>query len=247
MEQLKTRGGIRLSQHGVVISELRSAPGPTHSVWDVLAALIALFEPSGRVAVLGFSGGGMMAPLRRLGHDGAIDAVDLDAKSHRLFREHCGAWSGTVRWNHGDAGEWLRAQPRGFSMIVDDLSMPADGDVIKPELCWKSLPRLIRDRLAANGVAVFNLLPRADNTWPPELDALAGLFASHVTVEFEGFENRVLVAGDAIPGARVVGARLRGALRALGSRQAGRVRVRSRLPFTGGHPVLVVAKRARTR
>ena len=233
MEHLKTRGGIRLSQHGVVISELRREPGPTHSVWDVLAALIALFQPKGRVAMLGFSGGGVMAPLRHLGHGGAIDAVDLDAKSHRLFRRHCGAWTGTVRWNHGDAGEWLRAQPRGFSMIVDDLSVSAGGDVIKPALCWESLPKLIRSRLAPNGVAVFNLLPRSDNIWPPELKALAGNFAAHVNIEFEGFENRVLVAGDAIPDARIVGARLRGALRALGSRQAERIRVRSRLPTVG--------------
>ncbi len=230
---VRTRGGLRLSQHGVVISELRSRPGATHSVWDVLAALIAIFEPAGRVGVLGFSGGGMMAPLRRLGFAGAVDAVDLDRTSHGLFQEHCGSWAGTVRWTHGDAVAWLRAQPRGFAMLVEDLSVPVDGDVIKPAVCWERLPALIRSKLKPGGVAVFNLLPRADNTWPPDLARLASLFGSTLAVEFEGFENRVLVAGDAIPSARVLGAHLRNALRRLRSRQAGRVRVRSRLPSVG--------------
>jgi hypothetical protein len=50
-----TKHGLRLSQHGVVISELRTTPGPTHSVVDVLAALIAVLAPAGRIGVLGFA------------------------------------------------------------------------------------------------------------------------------------------------------------------------------------------------
>ena len=61
MDITATRHGLRLSQHGVVISEMRTAAGPTHSVFDVLAALVPLLAPRGRVGVLGFAGGGMMA------------------------------------------------------------------------------------------------------------------------------------------------------------------------------------------
>jgi len=73
-----TKHGLRLSQHGVVISELRTSPGPTHSVFDVLAATIAVLAPKNRIGVLGFAGGGMMSPLRGLGVEAAIDSVDLD-------------------------------------------------------------------------------------------------------------------------------------------------------------------------
>ena len=73
-----TKHGLRLSQHGVVISELRTSAGPTHSVFDVLAAAIAVLAPTGRIGVLGFAGGGMIAPLRGLGVASVIDSVDLD-------------------------------------------------------------------------------------------------------------------------------------------------------------------------
>ena len=59
MDITSTKHGLRLSQHGVVISEMRATPGPTHSVFDVLAALVAVLMPAGRIGVLGFAGGGM--------------------------------------------------------------------------------------------------------------------------------------------------------------------------------------------
>ena len=54
MDITHTEHGLRLSQHGVVISELRTSSGPTHSVADVLAGLISVLRPEGRVGVLGF-------------------------------------------------------------------------------------------------------------------------------------------------------------------------------------------------
>ena len=89
MDISSTRHGLRLSQHGVVISELRATPGPTHSVFDVLAALVAVLKPAGRVGVLGFAGGSMMAPLRCLGVESEIHSVDLERTGYDLFRRHC--------------------------------------------------------------------------------------------------------------------------------------------------------------
>lgn len=83
----RTRNGLRLSQHGVVISELRTSPGPTHSVFDVLASIISVFAPQNRIGVLGFAGGGMMAPLRALGVRAVIDSVDLDRTGYDLFKK----------------------------------------------------------------------------------------------------------------------------------------------------------------
>ncbi len=73
-----TKIGLRLSQHGVVLSEMRTSPGPTHSVFDVLAAALAVLAPNQRIGVLGFAGGGMLAPLRGLGVTGPVEAVALE-------------------------------------------------------------------------------------------------------------------------------------------------------------------------
>jgi spermidine synthase len=231
MRVTRTRGGVRLSQHGVVVCEMRAVPGPTHSVFDVLAALMAVLAPGGRVGVLGFSGGGLMAPLRQLGADGPVEAVDLDGAAHRLFRRHCGRWAGTVRWEQADALDWLRRRPGKFDLLLEDLSVPAGDDVHKPAVSWRGLPEEMRRRLGPRGVAVFNLLPPG-GPWLARVQRMAGLFGPGPAclVRFAEFENCVLVAGRGVPSARRLGRLLRAALRRLGSRQAGRIQVRQLPP-----------------
>lgn len=229
-----TRLGLRLSQHGVVLSELRTTPGPTHSVFDVLAALAVVLAPADRFGLLGFAGGGMMAPLRFLGVPGRVETVDLDATGHRLFRRHCRAWAGGVAWERGDAVDWLRSRRGRFDLLVEDLSIPQDGDVVKPEVSWRVLPALIRDRLQPGGCAVFNLLRPVDESWAAGLRRVGEGFRETRVIHLDEFENRILVGGEALPAARELGAALRDALRRLRSRQAGRIRVR-RGP--GGQPL----------
>ncbi|MEC9081308.1 MAG: hypothetical protein VYE44_05980, partial [Verrucomicrobiota bacterium] len=62
-----TGRGARLVQNGSVLSEVLAQPGPTNSVFDALAALVRLFSPGARVGLLGFAGGGIIAPLRAMG------------------------------------------------------------------------------------------------------------------------------------------------------------------------------------
>lgn len=228
------RGGLRLSQHGVVVSEMRLRPGPTHSVFDVLAALAVTLHPGGRLGMLGFAGGGMMAPLRRLGFAGLVEAVDLDPEGHRLFRRHCAGWAGALEWTRADAVAWLEGQRERFGLLVEDLSVPVGGDVFKPEVSWTVMPERIRDRLVAGGVAIFNLIPSGDGTMPRGVGEIGALLGGAVEVELEEFENRILVCGVGLPTARGVASRLGRALRRLGSRQAGRVWVRGVKETSGG-------------
>jgi spermidine synthase len=225
-----TKHGLRLSQHGVVISELRTSPGPTHSVFDVLAASIAALAPTGRVGVLGFAGGGMMAPLRALGVTAVIDSVDLDRAGYDLFQQHCPHWSAGVNWQQADAVAWLRQQPRAFDLLVDDLSVPQDEDVFKPAISWDVLSELIRARLSPGGFGVFNLLPAAGGTWKSDLARLlkhGGWAPAQVRMIYlDEFENRILIAGEKLPSAGKLGSQLRQALRRLRSRQADLVQVR---------------------
>jgi spermidine synthase len=222
-----TEHGLRLSQHGVVISELRTSPGPTHSVFDVLAASIAVLAPAGRVGVLGFAGGGMMAPLRALGVTAAIHSVDLDRSGYDLFREHCPHWKGGVNWQQADAVAWLQQQPDDFGFLLDDLSVPQDDDVFKPAISWDVLPELMRARLRPGGFGVFNLLPAPDRTWKNDVNKIVERFGAARLVYLEDFENRILITGAALPTARELGSLLRQALERLHSRQAGRIQLRT--------------------
>jgi hypothetical protein len=223
----RTKHGLRLSQHGVVISELRTTPGPTHSVVDVLAALIAVLAPWGRIGLLGFAGGGMMAPLHALGVETVIDAVDLDQMGYDLFRKHCPEWIDCVNWQQGEAVAWLRQQPVGFGLLMDDLSVPSGGDVVKPSISWEVLPGLIGQRLGSGGFAVFNLLPRSKTEWNRDLEKIVGLFNTARIINLDEFENRILVTGDELPNSREIGRRLRITLKTLRSRQAGRFQVQT--------------------
>ena len=226
MDITPTKHGLRLSQHGVVVSELRATPGPTHSVFDVLAGLIAVLAPAGRIGVLGFAGGGMMAPLRSLGVAFKIDAVDLDRAGYDLFRQHCRGWAGRMHWRQADAVAWLHQQSPDFGLLLDDLSVPHEGDVIKPAICWNVLPKLIRQRLRPGGIGVFNLLPPCAN-WKSQVKQIAGLFRMARLIVLDEYQNRILVAGEELPSARQLGRMLRQALRHIRSRQAGRIHLRS--------------------
>jgi spermidine synthase len=226
-----TKHGLRLSQHGVVISELRTSPGPTHSVFDVLAASIAVLAPTGRIGVLGFAGGGMMAPLRALGVTAVIDSVDLDRAGYDLFQQHCPQWTAGVNWQQADAVAWLREQASTFDLLMDDLSVPQDDDVFKPAISWDVLPKLMRARLSPGGFGVFNLLPAAGGTWKADLARLlkSGGWSSAQArmIYLDEFENRILITGNKLPGARKLGSQLRQALRRLHSRQADLIQVRT--------------------
>jgi len=228
MRITRTRHGLRLSQHGVVISELRLSAGPTQSVFDLLAALIAWRERRltntghGRIGLLGFAGGGMLAPLSALGVSSTIDTCDLDRASYALFRQNCPHWTKQVRWHHADALAWLRRQRSGFAILVDDLSVPGNRDVIKPAICWGELPRLMRERLQPDGWAVFNLLPSEANRWEPQLRTLIRMFPAARLIRLDEFENRLLVAGTRLPSARELGQGLRTLLRQIRSSQAER-------------------------
>ena len=229
MQITRTRTGLRLSQHGVVISELRTSPGPTHSVFDVLAALIAILPPAKRIGVLGFAGGGMMAPLRALGVETTIETVDLDRSAYTAFCRHCPEWIQHVNWQHADAAKWLRQQRGKFDLLIEDLSVPLGGDVVKPDISWNVLPGLIRKRLCRGGAAIFNLMLPPGGRWNPDLNRLAAGFQSACVVDFDEFENRILIGGDHLPSARELGLRLRRSLSQLGSRQADRIHVRQLL------------------
>lgn len=225
---LPTRGGFRLVQNGTVLSELRLKPGPTHSIFDVLAASIALLLRGDRFALLGFAAGSLMGPLRALGIQAPVQAVDLDGLGHEYFEQYCASWAGDLRWTQAEAATWLQAQRGKFDLILDDLSIPLAGDVAKPAISWEVLPKLMRTRLQKSGVALSNLLRPTNSTWREGWQVFQREFGGNcLVIEFQEFENKLLIAGTHGQTARSLTDKLNKLLWKIGSKQTGRFKTRS--------------------
>lgn len=230
MKVVKTRRGIRLVQQGLVLSEIRTTPGPTDSLFDVLAATIAALASGPDVAVLGFAGGGLVAPLRAMGFGHPLEAVDLSLAGEALFREHSGPWVGEVSVHEDEASRWLRARRRPFDLILEDLSVETTGDVTKPNVSLAVLPKLMKQKVGPQGVVVTNVLPVPGMAWRDLLARLAKPWrvrgARVQVIHLEDYENRVLLAGR-LPTASATSRTLKRHLRALGSDQTDGLSVRT--------------------
>ena len=217
--------GVSIEENGCVLCELPRSPGPTHSIWDVLACAVQLFAPGSRMAMLGFAGGGMVGAMRAIGCEQEVEGVDLWAEGFEVFREVAADWSGVVHFHPEDAVAWMRRQQTLFDVIVEDLSVPLEGDVVKPEVSWVDLPPLMRRRLKKNGVVISNLLPTPGISWEEMIAACR--VGSGVVVEFESYYNRVLIQGSSVGRARSCGDRLRKLMRLLGSDLTDDIRLRT--------------------
>lgn len=227
MRVVRTRRGARLVERDVVLSEILAKPGPTHALFDVLAACVAALAPGPRCAVLGFAGGGMVAPLRAMGFPHGVDAVDLSRAGEDLFRELSSGWAGSVRLTRADAAKWLRRGKTRYHAIVEDLSITGPAGTIKPYASFESLPDLVRARLVPEGVAITNVLPLPGTSWAALLARIGWPHRVSMQVILDEYENRFVVAGDALPPAAEASRRVRARLRAIGSNQERKVAFRT--------------------
>jgi len=227
MRVVKTARGARIVEGDVTLSEILAAPGPTHTLFDVLAACVAALAPGPRCAVLGFAGGGMIAPLRAMGHGHPLLAVDLSRDGEKVFRRLSRDWAGTVQLAQADAAQWLRRQRQPFDLIVEDLSVPSPAGTVKPYVSFDTLPSLIRARLRPRGVVVTNLLPLPGTSWAALLARVALPHRRAVVVKLDEYENRFVLAGRALPTAAEASLRVRRALRGIGSYQEKLIRLRT--------------------
>ena len=227
----RTRRGARIVADDVVLSEILDHAGATHSLFDLLAAAVATLSPGPRFAMLGFAGGGMVAPLRALGCDFPVHAVDLDLGAETLFRELSDGWAGDVHLDKADAGAWLAKRRGKFDAIVEDLSVPSPVGTVKPYVSLDLLPQRIRSRLGTGGVVITNLLPLPGTSWDALYACIANPYLRAVVVHLDDYENRVMIAGDAIPDAREISKRLRTALKSIESDLLRQLRLKT-LRFT---------------
>jgi len=227
MKIVRSRRGARLVEGRDVLSHVLARPGSSGGVFDVLAACVAGLAPGPRLAMLGFAGGGVVAPLRAMGFASPIEAVDLSREGEPVFRELSRDWAGIVRLTQAEASAWLRRRTRRYDAILEDLTVWSPQGAVKPSVSLEVLPELVHDRLTHAGIAVVNILPMPGTSWPALLARFAAPYAKTYVVLLPEYENRILVGGDHLLRVRHGAARIRTALRRIRSRQAGRIRLRT--------------------
>lgn len=227
LREVITRQGIRLLQHGTILSEIVRQPGPTDTTADVLAALVSALPTKSPLALLGFAGGSLVAPLRALHCQHEIQAVDLDDRGYDLFRKVCRSFAQGVVFQQAEASAWLQSRPGRYNVVVEDLSVPENDDVTIPEIVWTTLPELIRCRLQPAGFAIYNLLRPPTQSWSRLLRQVSAPFACAAQVLFRDFENRIVVAARNLPPTVQLSRKVRAALARLGSTLSDRITLRT--------------------
>ena len=227
MRIVRTRRGARMEEDGLILSEILAQPGPTNTLFDVLAAGVAALARGPRTLLLGFAGGGMVAPMRAMGFGHPIDAVDLSLEGETLFRELSAPWCGDVTVHEAEASAWLRKQRRPYDVIVEDLSAPTPEGITKPPVALNILPGLMKAHLRPNGLVVVNVLPVPGMPWTRLLPLLAAPYGQARVLVLEEWENRVLLLGETLESAREISLLLRRSLAAIGSSEADAFSVRT--------------------
>lgn len=223
----KSASGIRLYQNNTLLSHLRIKPGPTHELFDVLAACLFVLSPGQSIAALGFAAGGFMAPLRGMYGEHHIHGIDLDSQGWDLFSESTHSWNGHTRFTKADACKWLRQSRKKYDAILEDLSAPQGRDIVKPTVCWTELPSLCFSKLKPQGIMIANFFPPLPVSWKKLADCLSLQGKHPVTViHLDDYHNRIFIIGDYPYTTRDLSTRLMCALDIVHSRQADRFSLR---------------------
>ena len=227
MRIVRTRHGARMEEDGLILSEILDHPGATDTLFDVLAAAVAAVARGPDTLMLGFAGGGMVAPLRAMGFAHPIEAVDLSLEGEKVFRDLSMPWCGQVDVHEADAVDWLRGSRRRYDTIIEDLSARMPDGVTKPPVSLDVLPALMHKRLRARGAVVVNVLPVPGHPWTTLLPHLAAPFDDARVIVLEQWENRVLILGSDLDDARSMSDLIRRLLVGIDSIEANGLSVRT--------------------
>jgi predicted membrane-bound spermidine synthase len=118
----------------------------------------AIYPPDvKRVLMLGLGGGAISTYLGRFLPDATIDTVELDPGVIDVARKYFGVLeTSRSRLHESDGRVFLNRHSEPYDLIMVDAFT---GSYIPFHLMTKEFYRLVRDRLAPNGVAAFNFIP----------------------------------------------------------------------------------------
>lgn len=189
------RGGVReLHVDGTFASCYEPGRVTTGSVWDALAAAVAVLPPGRRrsVLLLGLGGGSAARVVRALAPRARIVGVEIDPSVVRLARRWFDLDALGIEVVVEDARAYLERCEGRFDAVLEDVFIGTGRDAVKPE--WLPQPGLARAAgcLARRGILASNALDEA----PAVSAAMARLFASVVRIEVDDYDNRIFVGSS---------------------------------------------------
>jgi spermidine synthase len=195
VEVRESARGRALCVDGTFASLLRPGRVTTGSVWDALAAPLLSLPADGRESVLLLGlGGGSAARLARALLPGArIVGVERDPQVLSVARQHFQLDTLSLEVVLDDAEHYLAQGGEGFDAVLEDIFVGSGRKVRKPD--WLPEPglALAAARLRPGGLLATNSL----DEWPSARRVLSARLGSVVSIEVQGYDNRILAAGPA--------------------------------------------------
>ncbi|MCA9510001.1 MAG: fused MFS/spermidine synthase [Myxococcales bacterium] len=202
VEVHESRYGRELVVDGTFASLYRPGRATTGSVWDAIAAPVLALPPERRrrFLFLGLAAGSAARVVRAIAPRAELIGVEIDREVLRVARAHFDLDALRVEVLRDDALAVLERERRRFDAILDDVFVGRGDAVHKPAWIPHPAHDLARARLASGGVLVANTLDEASRV----AASLGASFPRVVSIEIEGFDNRVLVGGPRPLSARVL-------------------------------------------
>jgi spermidine synthase len=176
--------------------------------YQALLHVPALYGPApdevDRVLVVG-GGGGQVSTRYAREYGARVDVVELDPEVARVARTYFGARDPNVTWHVADGRRYVRESDRTYDVVVVD-AFREDG--VPYHLLTTEFHRLLRDRLAPDGVVAYNLISPYEgggsDLWRAEARTLGARFdrvdAYATAADRPGrVQNVVVVARDGPP------------------------------------------------
>jgi len=195
VEVRESARGRELCVDGTFASLWRPGEVTTESVWDALAAPL-LSLPSGRcrsILLLGLGGGSAARLARALLPEVRIVCVERDPEVIRTARKHFQLDALALEVVEANARSYLERPGERFDAVLEDIFVGSGAGVCKPD--WLPMPglALAAHRLRPGGLLATNGLDEA----PSAARLLRAQVGLPISIEVEGYDNRILAAGPA--------------------------------------------------
>jgi spermidine synthase len=192
--------GRELCVDGTFASLWRPGQVTTGSVWDALAAPLLSLPPERRrsVLLLGLGGGSAARLARALLPRAWIVGVERDPHVIQVARAHFQLDDLLLEVVLADARSYLARGREKFDAVLEDVFVGSGQEVRKPD--WLPEPglALAARRLRPGGLLATNSLDETAGA----AQALRTHVGPAISIEVNGYDNRILAAGPAGLGAR---------------------------------------------
>ncbi|HME72998.1 MAG TPA: methyltransferase domain-containing protein [Myxococcota bacterium] len=187
--------GRELCVDGTFASLWRPGRVTTGSVWDALAAPLLSLPPErrGSILLLGLGGGSAARLARALLPHARIVGVERDPHVLEAAREHFQLDALLLEVVLADAKSYLARGREKFDAVLEDVFVGSGRKVRKPD--WLPEPglALAARRLRPGGLLATNSLDEAAGA----ARALCTHVGPPISIEVDGYDNRILAAGPA--------------------------------------------------